>query len=590
MAVKAYPLEEQYYDVLVIGAGGAGLRAALAAVEGGARVAVVSKVPTLCSHTGAAQGGINAALGNHSKDDWRWHAYDTVRGSDWLGDQDAIAYMCNKAPEAILELEHMGMLFSRDAKGQIYQRAYGGQSTEYGKGGLAYRACAVADRTGHALLYTLQGQALKAGVEIWEECIALDLLMAEGSCLGAIVWKLESGELFTLRAKTTIIATGGGGQMYLSTTTASACTGDGGAMVLRAGLPLQDMEFTQFHPTSLYSTGILVSEAARAEGGMLFNVAGERFMERYAPKYKDLASRDVISRAIVREIREGRGCGPKRDYIELRLQHLPEDVLRERIPSAAAVARTFSHLDIRRDAIPILPAAHFIMGGIPTDRQSRVFANEVPVPGLMAIGEASCTSVHGANRLGCNSLLELVVFGKSAGELAARVSEGHRALPAASVEKILNRFDVIRHKKGGIQVSALRRSMREVMHHHAAIFRTDDVLKAGMRKMQEISQIRHDSLGISDKSLIWNTELAAALELDNLLAQSFVALASAAYRTESRGAHFRDDYPERNDADWLAHTTAYLEADETVRTEKRAVHLFTDSPDMTTVKPETRGY
>lgn len=596
MAVKAYPLEEQFYDVLVIGAGGAGLRAALAAVQGGARVAVLSKVPVLCSHTSAAQGGINAALGNHTADDWRWHAYDTVRGSDWLGDQDAIAFMCQQAPAAILELEHMGMAFSRDAQGQIYQRPYGGQSTEYGKGGLAYRACAAADRTGHALLYTLQSQALRAGVDIWEECISLDLLMSEhGACLGTIAWKLETGELFTLRAKTTIIATGGCGQIYASTTTASSCTGDGGGMALRAGLPLQDMEFTQFHPTSLYGSGLLVSEAARAEGAMLYNGVGERFMERYAPKYKDLASRDVISRAIVREIREGRGAGPKRDYIELRLQHLPEEVLRDRIPGAAAVSKAFSNIDVRKDAIPILPAAHYVMGGIPTNARSEVVIwngfEDVPIPGLLAVGEAASTSVHGANRLGCNSLLDLVVFGKSAGEQAAsHCGQPHLSLPAAAVDKVIDRFDALRHKKGGIQASALRRSMREVMHHHAAIFRNEEVLKAGMVKMREIWTIREESMGLSDRSLLWNTELAAALELDNLLAQSIAALASAHFRTESRGAHYRDDYPRRDDNDWLAHTTAYVGVDGRATVQKRPVRLQTDMAEMESVAPEARGY
>lgn len=595
MSVKAYPLEELFYDVLVIGAGGAGLRAALAAVEDGAKVAVVSKVPVLRSHTSAAQGGINAALGNHSPDDWRWHVYDTIRGSDWLGDQDAIAYMCKHAPEAILELEHMGMPFSRDANGRIYQRPYGGQSTEYGKGGLAYRACAAADRTGHALLYTLQGQALKAGVEIWEECIALDLLMGEEGCAGAMVWKLETGEMFSMRAQTTIIATGGCGQIYAATTTASSCTGDGGAMALRAGLQLQDMEFTQFHPTALYGSGLLISEAARAEGGILVNSNGERFMERYAPKYKDLASRDVISRSIVREIREGRGCGPKRDYIELRLQHLPEEVLRDKIPGAASVSKTFSHIDVRRDAIPILPAAHYVMGGIPTNARSQVIMwdgqEDKIVPGLMAVGEAACTSVHGANRLGCNSLLDLVIFGKLAGEQAAALRyQPHITLPSNQIDRILSRFDGLRHKKGGIQASALRRSAREVMHHHAAIFRNDDVLKAGMVKMREILQIRQESMGISDKSLIWNTELAGALELDNVLAQSLAALASAAFRTESRGAHYRDDYPERNDQEWLAHTISAVDEGEKTRISKRPVRLDTGLEEITSVIPEMRGY
>ncbi|MGB1539415.1 MAG: succinate dehydrogenase flavoprotein subunit [Rickettsiales bacterium] len=598
MAVKAYTLEASSYDVLVIGAGGAGLRAALAAVEAGASVAVLSKVPVLHSHTAAAQGGINAALGNRTADDWRWHMYDTVRGSDWLGDQDAIATMCEHAPQAIIELEHMGVPFTRDANGKIYQRAYGGQSTEYGKGALAYRACAAADRTGHAMLYTLQGQALKAGVKVFEECVVLDLLMSDAAeCLGAIAWRLETGELFTIQAKTTIIATGGGGQVFASTTTASSCTGDGNAFVLRAGLALQDMEFVQFHPTALYGSGLLVSEAARAEGGYLINADGERFMERYAPKYKDLASRDVISRAIVQEIREGRGCGPHRDHVQLCLQHLPETTIREKIPGVAAVSKAFAHLDVTQNPIPVLPAAHYMMGGIPTNAQSEVVrwkdGGEEIVPGLLAVGEAACTSVHGANRLGCNSLLDLVVFGKAAGQLAAAQAKDTAYLPAipeAAIEKALSRFDAMRHAKGGVRVSSLRNTMKEIMHEHAAIYRNDDMLKAGIGRLDELWKIARKSLSVEDRSLLWNTELAGALEQDNLLYQAKALLHSAHGRTESRGAHSRQDYLERDDANWLAHSLVSVDGNGAVAQHKRPVRLQAEDEDIPHFPLEIRGY
>lgn len=585
MAVKAYDIENAFYDVLVIGAGGAGLRAALAAGQQGARVAVISKVPVLASHTSAAQGGINAALGNHTADDWRWHMYDTVRGSDWLGDQDAIAFMCEQAPNAVVELEQMGLVFSRDENGRIYQRAYGGQSTDYGKGGLAYRACAAADRTGHALLYTLQGQALKAGVQIWQESIALDLLISpELICGGALIWSLETGKLTAVRAHTTIIATGGCGQIYASTTTAKACTGDGGAMALRAGLPLQDMEFVQFHPTALYGSGILISEAARAEGAILRNGEGERFMERYAPKYKDLASRDVISRAIMQEIREGRGAGPQKDYVELHLQHLPEEILLQKIPSVSTISKTFSHIDVRRDAVPVLPAAHFVMGGIPTDATSQV------TEGLMAVGEASCTSVHGANRLGCNSLLELVVFGKAAGERAAQIrGQSYVTITQNEVDRSLTRFDAMRHKQGELTASQLRHDVQTTMHKHASIIRTDSLLKQGIKKLSDVWAQRQAGLLVKDKSLLWNTTLAEAIEADNLLYQATTTLHSALARTESRGAHAREDFPERDDAHWLQHTLCYVNSEGQAHITTRPVR-FDITEIVPSFPPEIRAY
>lgn len=590
MSVKAYSLETIHTDVLVIGAGGAGMRAALAAAKAGANVLVLSKVPVLNSHTAAAKGGINAALGNRTADDWRWHMYDTVRGADWLGDQDAIARMCEAAPATIIELEHMGIPFSRAEDGQIYQRAYGGQSVDFGKGGLAYRACAVADRIGHALLYTLHGEALRAGIHTMEECIAIDLLMedagGEKHCHGALAWQLETGELFDIRAKTTILATGGCGQVYASTTTASICTGDGGGMAWRAGLPLQDMEFVQFHPTALYGSGILISEAARAEGGELYNADGERFMERYAPKYKDLASRDVISRAIMQEIREGRGTGPKRDHVELRLQHLSESTLREKLPSVVDVVSTIGHMDVRRDAIPVLPAAHYTMGGIPTDSQSRVVdAHDRPVGGLMAVGEAACTSVHGANRLGCNSLLDLVVFGKQAGEWAATQRHSANTQPELR-EAALARFDRLRHAKGGLRPRKIRRAMGWVMHEHASIIRNESLLKAGVSQLGDLTHQATSSLGVSDSSLLWNTELAEALELDNLLAQATSMVHSALARTESRGAHFRDDFPTRDDGHWLTHSLCYAAGAGKPVMAQRAVR----TGDELSFPPEERAY
>ena len=572
----AYNLIYHQHDVLVIGAGGAGLRAALAAAEGGLSVACISKVPPTRSHTVAAQ------------DNWQWHMYDTVRGSDWLGDQDAIAFMCERAPEAIVELEHMGMPFTRADNGLIYQRAYGGQKTDFGKGGQAYRACAVADRTGHSLLHTLYTQAIKHRVEFFIEYTALDLIFDEqGACLGLLAWQMETGELHVFQAHSTIIATGGFGQAYAWTTASSICTGDGNAMALRAGLPLQDMEFIQFHPTGLYGTGILVTEGARGEGATLTNARGERFMANYAPNSMELASRDVISRAMTQEIMDGRGCGPLGDYLHLHLSHLPREVIDSKLPTIKDIAATFARLDIYKDPIPVLPAVHYTMGGIPTLPDSRVVnAGGDVVPGLMAIGEAACTSVHGANRLGCNALLELVVFGKAAGErMPDTITPGaaHKTISPSMVEPALRRFDRLRHSPGKLRPSRIRKDVQSVMHYYANIFRTEALLKAGAEKLATLWDA---DIGVTDRSLIWNNELLDAIEADNLQRLAMATLASARARLESRGAHWRQDYPERDDANWLAHSLATLDNKGNATLSKRPVRMAEEL----SFPPEKREY
>lgn len=554
---KIYNIIYHTHDVLVLGAGGAGLRAAASASENGASVACISKVAPTRSHTVAAQGGINAALGNRGEDNWQWHAYDTVRGSDWLGDQDAIAFMCENAASAITELEQMGMPFTRDENGQIYQRAYGGQKTNFGKGGAAYRACAVADRTGHSLLHTLYANSLHASVEFFIEYIALDLIFSgEGKCLGLLAWQLETGDLHIFEAHTTIIATGGFGQIYASTTASSICTGDGTAMALRAGIPLQDMEFIQFHPTSLYGSGVLITEGARGEGAYLTNASGERFMARYSPNSMELASRDIVSRAMTQEIMAGRGCGAKKDHLHLRLDHLSPKLIETKLPSIKDIAKTFARIDIRHDPIPILPAVHYTMGGIPTNMKSEV------ADGLLAIGEAACTSVHGANRLGCNALLELVVFGKSAGENAAiyaKKSGSHPKITSEMLEKALTRFDNFRNANGSEKPSKIRKELQQVMQNHGSIFRNAELLAGGREKLQKLWEIAQNDIKISDKSLMWNNELLEALETDNLLRLAMVTLTSAENRKESRGAHFRDDFPTRDDENFLSHSLVSMD-------------------------------
>ena len=592
MQVKAYNLTEHRFDVVVIGAGGAGLRAALAACGNGASVAVISKVPPTRSHTVAAQGGINAALANRGPDDWRWHMYDTVRGSDWLGDQDAIAFMCRHAPEAIRELEAMGVPFTRDENGNIYQRAYGGQSTEYGKGGLAYRACASADRMGHAMLHTLYQQSMKSGARFFIEFLALDLLWdEEGACAGVLAWELATGELHCFRSRQLILATGGFGQVFASTTASGICTGDGGAMILRAGLPLQDMEFIQFHPTGLYGTGVLITEGARGEGGILVNNLGERFMKRYAPQYMDLASRDVISRAIEQEIREGRGSGPNKDHVLLRLDHLGAAVINEKLPSIRDIARTFAGIDISISPIPVLPSVHYTMGGIPTTAASEVVTEEGDaVQGLLTIGEAACNSVHGANRLGCNSLLDLVVFGKAAGARAgAAKGTGHAPLDQQTLDEAVAHFAQLRESKGGATPASLRRQMQSVMQHHAGIFRDAPSLMNGLRLLDKLWNQKKSELIVRDKGLLWNNDLIEAIELDNLLRQAIATVASALHREESRGAHTRTDYPARNDSLWLKHTLFSMDEKGRFRLATRPVRMDggQDSPSF---PPEMRNY
>ena len=594
---EAYPITDHTHDVVVVGAGGAGLRATFGMAERGLKTACITKVFPTRSHTVAAQGGISAALGNMGEDDWRWHMYDTVKGSDWLGDQDAIEYMCREAAPAVIELEHYGVPFSRTPEGKIYQRAFGGMTTRYGEG-IAQRTCAAADRTGHAILHTLYQQALRCRAEFMVEYFALDLIMDdEGACRGVIAWNLDDGTIHRFRAHRVVLATGGYGRAYFSCTSAHTCTGDGNAMALRAGLPCQDMEFVQFHPTGVYGAGCLITEGVRGEGGYLTNSEGERFMERYAPAARDLASRDVVSRSMTVEIREGRGVGADGDHLRLHLEHLDADLIAERLPGIAETARIFAGVDVTREPIPVLPTCHYNMGGVPTNHRGeavtvRAGDPDATVPGLMAIGEAACVSVHGANRLGSNSLLDLVVFGRAAAICAAETidpGESHRPLPKDAGDRALAALDRLRHADGGTPTAALRLDMQRVMQNHCAVFRSGEVLREGAGKLDALWRGR-DDIKLSDRSMIWNSDLVESLEFENLLAQSVVAVAGAQAREESRGAHAREDFTERDDANWLRHTVAWLGEDGRPVLDYRPVRLRTLTNDVEPIPPQARVY
>jgi succinate dehydrogenase / fumarate reductase flavoprotein subunit len=593
---NSYNIKTHEFDVVVVGAGGAGLRAAFGMAQSGLSTACVTKVFPTRSHTVAAQGGISAALGNMGEDDWRWHMYDTIKGSDWLGDQDAIEYMCKNAAASVIELEHYGVPFSRNKEGKIYQRPFGGMTTNFGKGKAAQRTCAAADRTGHAILHTLYQQALKHQAQFFIEYFVIDLIMDDGECKGILAWNLDDGSLHVFRAHIVVLATGGYGRAYFSATSAHTCTGDGGGMCIRAGLPMQDMEFVQFHPTGIYGAGCLITEGARGEGGYLVNSEGERFMERYAPSAKDLASRDVVSRAMTMEIRAGRGVGPKKDHIFLHLNHLPPEVLHERLPGISETAKIFAGVDVTKQPIPILPTVHYNMGGIPTNYHTEVLTlkdgKQTIVPGLMAIGEAGCVSVHGANRLGSNSLLDLVVFGRASAYRAAEIVKAgmpHKKLKPEILDPIISRLDKIRNAKGDISVADLRLKMQRTMQDHAAVFRTEEVLEEGQKMMDGIRK-EYGNISVTDRSMIWNSDLVEAMELANLIDQAVLTVHGALNRKESRGAHAREDFPERDDKNWMKHTLLWLEENGRVKIDYKPVVLTTLTDEVEPVPPVKRVY